>query len=212
MKQQSGEMSTCQSCGASVYPEHLDSGIARYEDGKLLCAHCVKDFERERAAGGADKTEVLETIHLESDAMDSSDSVGSGTTEMSSSRIHGMSTSTLGHHAGADVGPALKPNGIMFAALAADPAGTGASENENWFPGPDAEIGQSWLVWSSAPSLLSSAIPSQAGLTLSRYWTGPSWPATVYELRLTIPEFVVDLAALIAWIPRPWAWTSAGKG
>lgn len=102
MNEQSGETSTCESCGASVYPEHLDSGIARYENGRLLCAHCVAEFEREQKTAGATKVEALEPIVLESDDMGMSDSEGSGTTEMSSSRIHGMSESTLGHHAGAD--------------------------------------------------------------------------------------------------------------
>ncbi len=102
MIQKNGEATTCESCGASVYPEHLDSGIARYENGKLLCSHCVKDYEREHGAGGTGKVEALETIQLESDDINSSDSVGSGTTEMSSSRIHGMSEATLGHHAEAD--------------------------------------------------------------------------------------------------------------
>ena len=99
MSQQTGETTTCQSCGASVYPEHLDSGIARYENGKLMCSHCILEFESEQKAGG---TATLEPITLESDEIDSSDSVASGTTEMSSSRIHGMSESTLGHHDGAD--------------------------------------------------------------------------------------------------------------
>lgn len=102
MKQKSGETTTCESCGASVYPEHLDSGIARYENGKLLCSHCVKDYEREHGSDGTGKAEAFEPIQLESDDVDSSDSVGSGTTDMSSSRIHGMSESTLGHRDGAD--------------------------------------------------------------------------------------------------------------
>ena len=38
--------SICQKCGASVYRQHLDSGIARYEGGNLLCAHCVAEYER----------------------------------------------------------------------------------------------------------------------------------------------------------------------
>ena len=100
MKQQSNDTSTCESCGASVYPEHLDSGIARYEGGKLMCSHCIAEFEAE--SGGTGKVDALETIVLESDEMDSSDSVSSRTTEMSSSRIHGMSESTLGHHDDAD--------------------------------------------------------------------------------------------------------------
>ncbi len=38
-------MSKCHNCGASVYPEHVDTGIARYEGGKLLCVHCVEEYE-----------------------------------------------------------------------------------------------------------------------------------------------------------------------
>ncbi|RJP39769.1 MAG: hypothetical protein C4547_03275 [Phycisphaerales bacterium] len=38
--------SVCQACGATVYPEHIDSGIARYEGGKLMCSHCVEEYER----------------------------------------------------------------------------------------------------------------------------------------------------------------------
>lgn len=89
------DVKSCGVCGASVYQEHLDSGIARHEGGKLLCSHCVT--EREEAAKG--KAEDFDPIELEAD---SSDSFGSASTEMSSSRIHGMSESTLGHHDGAD--------------------------------------------------------------------------------------------------------------
>ena len=42
--------SVCGACGASVYQEHIDSGIARHEDGKLLCSFCVADYERQRDA------------------------------------------------------------------------------------------------------------------------------------------------------------------
>ena len=38
--------STCEGCGASVYKEHLDAGIARYEDGRLLCKHCVEEYKK----------------------------------------------------------------------------------------------------------------------------------------------------------------------
>ena len=38
--------SMCRKCGASVYRQHIDSGIARYEDGKLLCAVCVEEYEQ----------------------------------------------------------------------------------------------------------------------------------------------------------------------
>lgn len=42
--------SICGSCGASVYRQHVDAGIARYEDGKLLCSHCVSEYERKHDA------------------------------------------------------------------------------------------------------------------------------------------------------------------
>ncbi len=83
----------CEECGASVYQEHLDSGIARREGGKLLCTHCVAEFDEKNSASGAE--EVFEPIQMDTPANDSSASTG-----MSSSRIHGLSEATLGHHEG----------------------------------------------------------------------------------------------------------------
>lgn len=45
--------SICTSCGATVYREHLDSGIARYEGDKLLCSFCVAEYERAHDASGS---------------------------------------------------------------------------------------------------------------------------------------------------------------
>ena len=57
--------SICQKCGASVYKAHLDSGIARYEGGNLLCAHCVSEYERSHdMLTGADSNE-FEAISLD---------------------------------------------------------------------------------------------------------------------------------------------------
>lgn len=36
----------CEACGATIFKEQLDSGVARYEGGKLLCMACVEEFER----------------------------------------------------------------------------------------------------------------------------------------------------------------------
>ena len=36
---------TCDSCGATVYPEHLDTGVAGRLHGKLLCRHCLASVE-----------------------------------------------------------------------------------------------------------------------------------------------------------------------
>ncbi len=37
----------CSACGASIYPEHLDRGLAGRRSGKLLCMHCMQE-----ASGG----------------------------------------------------------------------------------------------------------------------------------------------------------------
>jgi hypothetical protein len=36
---------TCQGCGASIYPEHVQRGRAKYQGGKLLCAVCYKESQ-----------------------------------------------------------------------------------------------------------------------------------------------------------------------
>jgi hypothetical protein len=65
----------CQECGASIYPEHLDTGIAGYHGGKLLCPHCLEEAEAtaDKAAqnGGY---EDLEVIALADDAPDAESS------------------------------------------------------------------------------------------------------------------------------------------
>ena len=47
---------SCHGCGATVYPEHLETGIAKRLDGKLLCSHCVKEKQT------TDSGEVLCTV------------------------------------------------------------------------------------------------------------------------------------------------------
>lgn len=39
------DVKTCGGCSASIYPEHIDKGIAGYFGGKLLCPHCKKEQE-----------------------------------------------------------------------------------------------------------------------------------------------------------------------
>ncbi len=34
---------SCEACGATVYPEHIESGKADEFEGRLLCVHCLKD-------------------------------------------------------------------------------------------------------------------------------------------------------------------------
>lgn len=55
----------CQKCGASVYRQHLDSGIARYEGGNLLCAHCVTEYERSHDSVNGGESQEFETISLD---------------------------------------------------------------------------------------------------------------------------------------------------
>lgn len=57
--------SSCQKCGASVYKQHLDSGIARYEGGQLMCAHCCAEYERMHDSAETNAISDFETIPLE---------------------------------------------------------------------------------------------------------------------------------------------------
>lgn len=43
-------MKTCDQCGATVYPEHLETHQAERIGGKLLCPHCLGE-RRERMGG-----------------------------------------------------------------------------------------------------------------------------------------------------------------
>ncbi len=98
MKHAEEKTRACEKCGASVYPEHIDSGIARYEGGRLLCAHCVSEYESEHdsAEGGMDE-EAFEPISLEGHEEAEGSVAG-----LSSTKIHGMSAPTLGKGAGWD--------------------------------------------------------------------------------------------------------------
>lgn len=81
----------CSGCGASVYRHHLDSGIARYQGGKLLCAHCASDAEKSNADDGD-----LEFISLENE-----DSYAGVSADMSKSRVM-ASVQTMGRGSGWD--------------------------------------------------------------------------------------------------------------
>jgi len=61
-------VSACQSCGASIYPEHLDTGIAGYAGGRLLCPHCFAEHEKSHDSSAdplsVDENEEVSTIAL----------------------------------------------------------------------------------------------------------------------------------------------------
>ncbi len=80
--------SICEKCGASVYKQHLDSGIARYEDGKLLCSHCVAEYEQ--AHDSATVVEAFEPIEF-----DDEERPDDHKEELSKTRFH-TSAVTLG--------------------------------------------------------------------------------------------------------------------
>ena len=50
----------CEECGASVYKQHIDSGIARYEGGKMMCSHCVADYEKKHESDAGIGFEPIE--------------------------------------------------------------------------------------------------------------------------------------------------------
>ncbi len=73
------DVSVCEECGASVYEEHIESGIAGRHNGKLLCSHCMA--EKEGDSGG----DLDDMAPIEFD--DSEDDGDLGSTDMSSTRI-----------------------------------------------------------------------------------------------------------------------------
>jgi len=82
--------SVCAACGASVYKQHLESGIARYEEGKLLCSHCVAEYEKAHDAAAGAEPEVFEPIEFDDERPFEPGA------DMSQSRIHAASAATLG--------------------------------------------------------------------------------------------------------------------
>ena len=61
-------MRQCEACGASIYREHLDTGIAGYWESQLLCPHCLEGKEKTSGAvdgGGGD--DDFESIALADD-------------------------------------------------------------------------------------------------------------------------------------------------
>ncbi len=87
--------SVCDKCGATVYKEHIDQGIARYADGNLLCPPCLSDFEKEEEAVARSGAGVMAPIEFDDDDDDVQ-------VDMTSSRIQQASAATLGMSHGWD--------------------------------------------------------------------------------------------------------------
>lgn len=108
-------VSACQSCGASIYPEHMDSGIAGYHGGKLLCPHCFADQQKAMDSTGTSLSIAPEDDELSPIALPDEDaSEGTQGVSASHSSIHGFSGDVFsGNQAKRDEGKynrRLEPN------------------------------------------------------------------------------------------------------
>ena len=61
------EIKTCQECGATIYPEHIESGRAGLWSGKLMCPVCLNDKKSESAVaagtlGAEDESESISLV------------------------------------------------------------------------------------------------------------------------------------------------------
>lgn len=62
---------TCDQCGAAVYAEHIQSGIARRQAGRLLCAFCLQESGAPAGrATAVDDDELAEPINFDPDDAD----------------------------------------------------------------------------------------------------------------------------------------------
>lgn len=82
----------CSKCGASVYKEHIEQGLARYEGADLLCPHCVTEAEQSSNGGGGGFSPI------EFDDVDESAPL----VDLGESRVHTLSESGLGEGGGWD--------------------------------------------------------------------------------------------------------------
>ena len=90
------DQKTCDVCGASIYKEHLDQGIARHVDGKLRCPPCLLDHEKEEAELAASGQGALAPIEFD-DGDDDEVEV-----DMSASRFQSSASAILGAGGGWD--------------------------------------------------------------------------------------------------------------
>ncbi|MFQ5592281.1 MAG: hypothetical protein ACE5HE_14055 [Phycisphaerae bacterium] len=93
------EVLACSKCGASVYKEHIDQGLARYEGRSLLCPHCVVEAEQSPESGGD------AFAPIEFDDVDNSET----SIDMSESRVHTLTSSVLGEGTGWDESRFTRP-------------------------------------------------------------------------------------------------------
>ena len=79
-----GNVRPCEECGASVYSDHIEAGIAGYVGGKMLCPHCMGEATAQAVPREADGGESIGTIALSEGPIDLGDSGGGSALRLSS--------------------------------------------------------------------------------------------------------------------------------
>jgi hypothetical protein len=70
---------SCAQCGATVYPEHLQKGLADRSEGRLICVHCLRAVRSESAHGTAhgvavvDADEPIALVEIEEGGVEGAD-------------------------------------------------------------------------------------------------------------------------------------------
>lgn len=72
------EPQDCSACGASIYKEHVESGMAGLYAGQMLCPHCMREKKEEESEEERRKrdAEALSPVALDEDMTSSSSSPG----------------------------------------------------------------------------------------------------------------------------------------
>ncbi len=120
MAKRKDEVQDCAECGASVYPEHIESGKASIIEGVLRCPHCMTEYREshhvneERFEGQTTVRAPGESADFSPIAFDDRESSRSSTTELR----------TIGGDSMAGVAPQFDDEGLK---RALQPAGAGAT-------------------------------------------------------------------------------------
>ena len=79
-----GNVRPCDACGASVYSDHIEAGIAGYAAGKMLCPHCLAEATAKPIRRESDGGESVGSIALTDGPIDLGDSSGGSALRLSS--------------------------------------------------------------------------------------------------------------------------------
>lgn len=79
-----GNVRPCEECGASVYNDHIEAGIAGYAAGKMLCPHCLAEATAQAVPREADGGQSVGSIALSDGPIELGDSGGGSALRLSS--------------------------------------------------------------------------------------------------------------------------------